>query len=124
MEKRYIHKRGHTVWALVSVSLLRDGDGQPIYFIAQIQDITERKRGEDALRESEARFRNMADNAPVMVWVTEADGACSFVSQSWYEFTGQTPGAGLGFGWVAALHPRSEERRVGKEVRVRGDAPA
>jgi len=109
MEKRYIHKRGHLIWALVSVSLLRDGEGRPIYFISQIQDITERKQAEEALRESEARFRNLADNAPVMVWVTEADGACSYLSQSWYEFTGQTPETGIGFGWVAALHPDDRE---------------
>src|SRR5262245_37569825 len=109
MEKRYIHKRGRLIWALVSVSLLRDGEGQPIYFISQIQDITERKQAEEALRESEARFRNMADNAPVMVWVSEADGACSYVSQSWYEFTGQTPETIQGFGWVAALHPDDRE---------------
>src|SRR5262249_2737677 len=46
MEKRYIHKRGHTVWALLSVSLLRDADGQPLYFISQIQDITKQKQAE------------------------------------------------------------------------------
>lgn len=57
------------------------------------------------LRESEARFRNMADHAPVMVWVTETDGSCSYLSKSWYEFTGQTPETGLGFGWLDAIHP-------------------
>ena len=47
----------------------------------------------------------MADHAPVKVWVTEAAGACTFLSQSWYEFTGQTPQTGLGFGWLEAAHP-------------------
>ena len=69
----------------------------------------ERREAEQALRESEQRFRHMADHAPVMVWVTEPDGQCSFVSKSWYEFTGQEIGTGLGNGWIAALHPDDRE---------------
>ena len=64
----------------------------------------------DVLRESEARFRHMADNAPVMIWVTEADATCTFLSKSWYEFTGQTAEAGLGFGWLDATHPDDRAR--------------
>jgi PAS domain S-box-containing protein len=64
-----------------------------------------RRESTESLRESEARFRTMADHAPVMVWVTEPDGRCSYLSRSWYAFTGQTPEAGLGFGWMDALHP-------------------
>jgi PAS domain S-box-containing protein len=59
----------------------------------------------DTLRESEARFRNMADNAPFMIWVTEADATCTFLSRSWYDFTGQTSETSLGFGWLDAIHP-------------------
>ncbi|HMB29447.1 MAG TPA: PAS domain S-box protein, partial [Blastocatellia bacterium] len=69
----------------------------------------ERAHAEEALRESEGRFRNMADHAPVMVWVTEADATCSYLSQSWYEFTGQTPDTGSGFGWLNATHPDDRE---------------
>jgi PAS domain S-box-containing protein len=62
-------------------------------------------RAKEALRESEERFRHMADNAPVMIWVTEPDGACAYLSRSWYEFTRQTRETGLGFGWLSAIHP-------------------
>jgi PAS domain S-box-containing protein len=68
-----------------------------------------RRAAAAALRESEARFRHMADHAPVMVWVTESDGSCSFLSQSWYAFTGQMPATGLGFGWLEAVHPKDRD---------------
>lgn len=55
LEKRYLHKNGSVVWALLNVSLLRDENGAPLHFISQVQDISERKRTEDALRSSEAR---------------------------------------------------------------------
>lgn len=82
-----------------------DGEGTVTGIFAEGYDVTERVQAEENLRESEARFRNLADNAPVMVWVTEPDGTCSYLSRSWYEFTGQTPETGLGFGWLDAVHP-------------------
>ncbi len=65
----------------------------------------ERHRSEEALHESEARIRTFADAAPAMLWVTEPDGSCSFLSRGWYEFTGQTEADGLGYGWLNAVHP-------------------
>jgi PAS domain S-box-containing protein len=47
----------------------------------------------------------MPDTTPLMVWLTEPDGTCTFLSQSWYDFTGQTSETGLGFGWLDAVHP-------------------
>lgn len=69
------------------------------------KNITARKLIELELAESEARFRNMADHAPVMLWVTEVDGQCVHLNRQWYEFTGQTPEIGLGLGWLDAVHP-------------------
>src|SRR5262245_3619963 len=109
VEERLKGVDGQYRWFLARAIPQLDQEGNIIKWYGTNTDIEDRKRAEEALRESEARFRNMADNAPVMVWVSEADGACSFVSQSWCEFTGQTPETSLGFGWVAALHPDDRE---------------
>jgi len=74
----------------------------------------ERARAVRALMESEQRFRTMADHAPVMVWITEPDGSCSYLNRSWYEFTGQTPDLALGFGWLDATHP--EDRPAAEQL--------
>ncbi|MHC5742335.1 MAG: ATP-binding protein [Nostoc sp.] len=70
-----------------------------------VTEISARKQAEKALRESEEKFRNMADNAPFMVWVTDTNSYCTYLSQSWYDFTGQNEEMGLGFGWLNAVHP-------------------
>jgi PAS domain S-box-containing protein len=71
-------------------------------------------RMEKTVSEVECRFHQLADNAPVMVWMTEPDASCSFVSKSWYEFTGQTPETGLGFGWLDAVHP--DDRTAARDI--------
>jgi PAS domain S-box-containing protein len=78
---------------------------RPASFVGTVADVTERKLAEDRLRESERRFRAMADTAPAVLWVTEPDGSCSFLSRSWYEHTGQREEEALGFGWLDAVHP-------------------
>jgi PAS domain S-box-containing protein len=79
-----------------------------------LSDITERVRAEQRLRESEARFRNMADHAPVMMWVTDRDGHCTYLNRAWYEFTGQTEAEAEGFGWLDATHP--DDKPLADEV--------
>ncbi|CAN7501239.1 PAS domain S-box protein [Polaromonas sp. LjRoot131] len=85
-EKRYIHKDGHTVWGYMSCSLVRDEDRKPLRFIAQIQDITERKETEKVLRESEERFRALT--ALSSDWFWEQDENFRFV-----EVSGEAPTA-------------------------------
>ena len=61
------------------------------------------------LRESEARFRNMADHAPVMMWMTDPTGSLTYLNRLWSEFTGQTREEALGYGAWKALHPEDLE---------------
>jgi PAS domain S-box-containing protein len=65
----------------------------------------QRDRRYDEVRESEDRFRNMADHAPVMMWVTDPQGNCTYLNRQWYIFTGQTPVEAEGLGWLDATHP-------------------
>lgn len=109
MEYRVLRRDGSLSWTFSRAIPIRNKEGQITEWLGAASDISERKAAELALRESEARFRNMANNAPVMVWITEADGSCTFLSQSWYDFTGQTPATGLGFGWVDAVHPDDQK---------------
>ncbi|MFC6788955.1 sensor histidine kinase [Methylobacterium komagatae] len=69
------------------------------------EDITARKRAELALRESEERHRVLLEGIPQLVWRAAADGAWTWSSRQWQEFTGQSHGESLGFGWLVALHP-------------------
>ncbi len=68
-------------------------------------DITDRKRVEFALKESESRFRTMADTAPVLIWMSDSEKNCTFVNQGWLEFTGRTLEQELGNGWIENIHP-------------------
>lgn len=76
-------------------------DGMSLF----IRDITRRKRTECALAASEARYRQLADVAPVGIFETDAHGACTLVNRTWCELTDLQPHEAKGYGWVAALHP-------------------
>lgn len=70
-----------------------------------ISDITQLKVAEDALKETEARFQNMANTAPVLIWISNADALFTFVNNYWLQFTGRTLGQELGMKWLEGIHP-------------------
>ncbi|MDB5328189.1 MAG: hypothetical protein JWM57_3758 [Phycisphaerales bacterium] len=109
-ERWLVRKDGSQLMAGGMIAVLRDDANQPVGFTRICRDITEAKAAEQALRESEARFRNMSDNAPVIVWQTRADGHCEFLNKQWYDFTGQAEADALGFGWLNAVHPEDAKR--------------
>ncbi|MFM7425428.1 MAG: PAS domain S-box protein, partial [Elainella sp.] len=100
-EKEYIRKDGSRIPVLVGYSLIEPEREKSVAFIL---DITEQKRAEAALRESEARFRHLADHAPMLVWMTGTDKQAEYFNQAWLDFTGRSLGQELGGGWTAGLY--------------------
>ena len=103
--KRYLHPDGRVVWALVSVRVLYDEAGAAMGYIAGGVDITAAREAEAAMRESEERFRQLADTAPSPIWLTDAEGAVEFANAALADFYGKPAETMHGHGWKATLHP-------------------
>ena len=130
-EARFRRRDGEYRWFLVRVTPLRNDAGQIVRWYATGTDIDERKRAEEALRESEERYRALIEVSPQMVWMARADGSNIFWNQWWYDYTGLTRAESEEFGWVQALHPEHRDRhvdlwragpRIGRRVEQRGAA--
>src|SRR6059058_6503385 len=74
----------------------------PLMFLAAV--IEERAKGETELRESEERFRVVANSAPVLIWMSGLDKLCTFFNKGWLEFTGRTIDQEMGNGWAEGIH--------------------
>jgi len=105
MEKRYYHRDGHVVWGLLSCSLTRDAQGQPLHLLAQIQDISERKAAETALRESEARYRSLVESQREWIVRMDLEGRVTFVNDTYAEVFGEPAEAILGRTVFHLVHP-------------------
>jgi PAS domain S-box-containing protein len=112
-ERRYIHNSGTVVWARVRVPRVRDAAGSALYSVVHVEDISERKRTEGALRESEDRFRIMADSCPTMLWVTDAAGGIQFINRAYRELCGVTFEQVEGRQWKSTIHPDDASLYVG-----------
>lgn len=107
-------------WFTFSYSPVHDELGKVAGIFCTVAETTGQVLAEAALSESETRFRGLADSSPVMMWVTTPTGHCTYLNKRWYEFTGQAPGAGEGYGWLEAVHP--EDRPAAEEFFLTSNA--
>jgi len=105
IEKRLIRKNGTSAWTHISINLVRDVAGHPLRAVAIVLDIDARIRAEEALRESEARFRTLADNMSQFAWMSDATGWIFWYNRRWYEYSGTTFEDMQGWGWEKIHHP-------------------
>lgn len=85
-------------------------DGELTHLLASAIDISNRKKIENALRENEQNFRNLADSMPQLVWITRPDGYHEYYNQRWYDYTNTTFDDSKGKGWSNVLHPEDFEK--------------
>ncbi|HEU0134081.1 MAG TPA: PAS domain S-box protein, partial [Allosphingosinicella sp.] len=97
-----------------------DSDGQVSGIFVEGYDVTERNRAEEALRESEERFRLIADLAPVPMWVTRLDRKRSFVNRAYVEFLGISYEEAIDFDWRTVIHPEDSERVIAESMAGEG----
>ncbi|MGA8491758.1 MAG: PAS domain S-box protein [Terriglobales bacterium] len=108
IDKRFFRRDGSTVWGRLSISLLK-GATSPMV-VAMVEDITEKKKAEETLRESEQRFRLVADTAPALILMSGTDKGCTYLNQPWLDFTGRSLEEELKSGWAERVHPDDAKR--------------
>ncbi|MCP5144625.1 MAG: PAS domain S-box protein [Gammaproteobacteria bacterium] len=107
-----IRKDGSLFFADVIISALRNENGELLGFAKITRDISERRQAEIALRESESRFRQVAESLPQLIWTCAPDGPCDYLSPQWVAYTGVSEADQLGYGWLEQLHPDDRQRAI------------
>lgn len=97
-------------WFLLRADVFVSEAGEPEHVLGALVDITSRKRAEEGLRESEAKFQAIANSIDQMIWATRADGYHDYFNDRWYEYTGVAPGRTDGEGWSELFHPDDRQR--------------
>jgi PAS domain S-box-containing protein len=117
MEKRYFHKDGRTIWVQLSVSLVTDTKGRPLYFISQINDITERRIAEHTLNATVAQLQGLLDaTSQVSIIGTDLDGLITVVNKGTENLLGYKPDELVGKVTPAVLHKEDEIEKRGIEL--------
>jgi len=105
VEYRIVWPDGSVHWIAERGVYQYDPDGRPTHLLGIFLDITERREGEEAIRESEERFRILADANPLIIWVTDPTGRMQFVNRAYCEFFGTTLEKLQSEGWQPLIHP-------------------
>jgi len=112
VEYRVVSRDGGIRWIATRGRVEFSEDRRPLRMLGVAVDMTARKHSEEVLRESEERFRTMADTAPVMIWMAGVNKLCTFFNKGWLDFTGRTLDQELGNGWAEGLHREDFDRSL------------
>ena len=104
------YRAGGTRWIHALYTPHRDARGNVVGLVVLVTDITNRKQAEDALRQSEERFRNMADSAPNIIWLTDAEGRLTFINRAYLDFLGIGVEEIPSFDWRQIVHLEDRDR--------------
>jgi PAS domain S-box-containing protein len=110
VDYRITRPDGSIRWIATHGRVELDERGKPVLARGVSRDVTERKIAEEELRESEARFRTVANAAPVMIWMSGPDKLCTFFNKGWLDFTGRSLEQELGNGWAEGVHREDIDR--------------
>ncbi|HEX2561028.1 hybrid sensor histidine kinase/response regulator [Phenylobacterium sp.] len=113
---RVVWPDGSVRWVLSRGELIMDQAGRPIRAVGVNMDVTDRQAAYEQVRQSEARFRALADSAPVLMWVTRKGGQREFANKAYVEFLGESYDAALSFDWRKRLHPDDLDRILAEQV--------
>jgi PAS domain S-box-containing protein len=102
--------KGTPRWWDVKVSPVRDSAGAIVRLLVVSRDLTEHKQAEENARESEMRFRRMADAAPVLIWISDTTKACTWFNKWWLDFTGRSMEQLANSGWADGVHADDLDR--------------
>ena len=116
LEFRVVGPDGHLRWVLSRGDALRGDDGRPLRALGVNIDITDRRRAFELVQESEARFRALADSAPILMWVSRPGGKREFVNKTYVDFLGASYDKALDFDWRLRLHPDDLDRILAEQV--------
>lgn len=117
MEKRYYHKNGNIIWVLLSVSLIRDTNGEPLYFVSQIEDITTRKKAEEELKKVNRELTAIFNSGIyVSIIGTTPNGTITHFSKGAENMLGYTAAEMIGKQTPAVIHIENEIVQRGKEL--------
>jgi PAS domain S-box-containing protein len=105
LEHKVLRVDGSLGWTFSRAVPLQSDNGEILEWFGAASDVTQRKHAEQALRDSEAQFRTLANAIPQLCWMANADGGVFWYNQRWYEYTGATPEQVEGWGWQSFHDP-------------------